>query len=41
MLVKKSDPTNAIDLDDTLEKMETSEFQLVKRTNMRKLLKMI
>jgi hypothetical protein len=35
--VKKNDPMNAINLDDTLEKMGTTEFQLVKRTNIRKL----
>ena len=40
MLVKKSDPMNAIDLNDTLEKMETYEFQLVKKSNIRELLKL-
>ena len=40
MLVKKSDPMNAIDLNDTLEKMETFEFQLVKKSNIRELLKL-
>ncbi|CAB3987978.1 Hypothetical predicted protein [Paramuricea clavata] len=35
VLVKKNDPMNAINLDDTLEKMDTTEFQLVKRTNIR------
>ncbi len=40
MLVKKNDPLNVINLDETLEKMETLDFQLVKKTNMRKLFKL-
>lgn len=35
VLVRSHDPLNIIDLEDTLENMETLEFIMIKKTSMR------